>query len=118
MIILMYVMAVLYILAGINHFVQPKFYMKIMPPYIPAHKLMVDLSGVAEVLLGIGLFFPQTRSWAAIGLIALLIAVLPANIYMLTERLANRRFRKIPVAFLWFRLPLQALLIYWAYLYI
>ena len=118
MIILMYVMAVLYILAGINHFIQPKFYLKMMPPYVPAHKLMVDLSGVAEILLGLGLFFPSIRSWAAIGIIALLIVVLPANIYMLTERLANRRFRKIPVGFLWFRLPLQGLLIYWAYLYI
>lgn len=118
MIIALYIMAGLYILAGVNHFIQPKFYLKIMPPYIPAHKLMVDLSGIAEIVIGAALFFPSIRSWAAIALIALLIAVLPANIYMLTERLANRRFRKIPVAFLWLRMPIQAALIYWAYLYV
>ncbi|EAY31544.1 DoxX family protein [Microscilla marina] len=116
--IALYIMAVLYILAGVYHFVQPKFYLKMMPPYIPAHKLMVDLSGIAEVVLGVGLLFEPTRHWAAIGVVALLIAVFPANIYMLTEKMAGRKFRKIPIGFLWFRLPLQLALIYWAYLYI
>lgn len=118
MMIALYVMGILYVLAGVNHFKNPKFYLKIMPPYIPAHKLMVDLSGIAEVVLGLGLMFPVTRSWAAIGVILLLIAVFPANIYMLTEKLAKRKFRKIPVGFLWFRLPLQLGLMYWAYLYV
>ena len=116
--IALYVMAILYIFAGIYHFVKPEFYMKMMPPYVPAHKLMVDLSGIAEIVLGIGLFFVPTRPWAAIGIMLLLVAVFPANIYMLTEKLAKRKYRKIPVAFLWVRLPLQVVLMYWAYLYI
>jgi uncharacterized membrane protein len=56
------------ILAGILHFVKPKFFLAIMPPYIPAHQLMVALSGVAEIIFGTGLLFDNTRSWAAWGL--------------------------------------------------
>lgn len=116
--IALYIMAVLYIFAGVYHFVKPEFYMKMMPPYVPAHKLMVDLSGIVEIMLGIGLFFAPMRPWAAIGIMLLLVAVFPANIYMLTEKLAKRKYRKMPVAFLWVRLPLQVALMYWAYLYI
>ncbi len=58
----LYFMAFLYIAAGVYHFVKPKFYLYMMPPYIPAHKLMVSLSGMAEIVFGIMLLFPQTRS--------------------------------------------------------
>lgn len=116
--IALYIMAVLYVLAGVYHFIKPQFYLKMMPPYIPAHKLMVALSGIAEIVLGIGLLFEPTRSWAAIGIILLLIAVFPANIYMLTEKIAGRKYKRIPLAVLWIRLPLQMILIYWAYLYV
>ncbi|MBD2699507.1 DoxX family protein [Spirosoma sp. BT702] len=109
----LYSQALIYIAAGTNHFINPKTYLSIMPPYIPAHALMVQLSGVAEVVLGIGLLFPQTRSLAAWGLILLLIAVFPANIYMVT----SNRFRKFPLWLRWLRLPLQAVLIWWAYQY-
>lgn len=109
----LYVQAFVYVVAGINHFVSPKFYLAIMPPYIPAHNLMVILSGVAEVALGLGLLFPATRSLSAWGLILLLIAVFPANIYMATAD----QFVAISPWIRWGRLPLQGLLIWWAYQY-
>lgn len=109
----LYVQAFVYIAAGVNHFVRPKMYVAIMPPYIPAHDLMVALSGVAEIVLGIGLLFPATRSLSAWGLILLLIAVFPANVHMATAP----RFRKLPAWLRWGRLPLQGLLIWWAYQY-
>lgn len=107
----LYIQAFIYIAAGLNHFISPKTYLAIMPPYIPAHQLMVVLSGVAEVVLGIGLLFPATRSVSAWGLILLLIVVFPANVFMAT----SDRFRKLPAWIRWGRLPLQGLLIWWAY---
>ena len=84
-----------------------------MPPYIPSHNLMVTLSGIAEMVLGVGLLFPATRTLAAWGLIFLLIAIFPANVYMAT----SSRFYKFPAWLQWGRLPLQGLLIWWAYHY-
>ncbi|RIV27060.1 DoxX family protein [Fibrisoma montanum] len=109
----LYLMAFVYVAAGVNHFIRPKLYMAIMPPYLPAHSELVMLSGVAEVVLGIGLLFPATRSVSAWGLILLLVAVFPANVYMAT----SGRFRKLPRWLLWARLPLQGLLIWWAWQY-
>src|SRR5437762_3144547 len=109
----LYLQALIYIAAGLNHFISPKTYLAIMPPYIPAHNLMVILSGIAEVVLGIGLLFPATRSLSAWGLILLLIAVFPANVYMAT----SSRFQTIPAWIRWGRLPLQAILIWWAHRY-
>ncbi len=107
----MYVLAAFLIYAGVGHFTKKRFFMKAMPPYIPAHETMVIVSGIAEIALGLGLLFVQTRSYAAWGIIALLIAVFPANVYMLTSGV----FKKIPTWFLWLRLPLQLVLIWWAY---
>lgn len=112
--IALYVMAAFYIFAGIMHFVKPGGYLAMMPPYLPAHKELVFWSGVAEVALGIGLLFPATRSWSSIGLILLLIVVFPANVYMAT----SSRFRKLPRWLVWGRLPLQILLIWWAWRYV
>lgn len=109
----LYLQAFTYIAAGLNHFLNPKLYLAIMPPYIPAHSLMVILSGVAEIVLGIGLLFPATRSFAAWGLIALLVAVFPANLYMAQ----SSRFARLPTWLRWGRLPLQGVLIWWAYQY-
>ncbi|WP_010571836.1 DoxX family protein [Leptospira broomii] len=109
----LWIMATLYTMAGILHFVIPKFYLRIMPPWIPYHKLIVQLSGIAEILLGLGLFFPQTRSVAAWGIILLLIAVFPANVY----HYQSRTKRDPPTPLLILRLPLQLVLIYWAYIY-
>ncbi len=107
-------MASLYIAAGVNHFVNPAFYLNIMPPYLPWQYGLVILSGVAEVLLGIGLLISPLSRISAWGIIALLIAVFPANIHMATH---PDLYSNIPVAFLWLRLPLQLLLVLWAYWY-
>ena len=111
----LYLMALVYVLAGFNHFRSPETYLAIMPPYIPAHELMVQLSGVAESLLGILLLWPKTRRLAAWGLIALLIAVFPANYYMYQAR--DTAFAQFPAWVLLVRLFLQPMLMFWAYLY-
>jgi uncharacterized membrane protein len=110
-----FVMSGIYIFAGIMHFIVPRQFEKIIPPYIPAHRRMVYLSGLFEILFGIGLLIEDTRSLSAIGIMLLLIAVFPANLYM--AKLFKRRNHK----YTWLayaRLPLQLLLIYWAFLFI
>ncbi|MGA0559106.1 DoxX family protein [Larkinella sp. VNQ87] len=107
----LYSIAALYAGSGLLHFFYPEPYLRIMPPYIPYHRLMVILSGIAELALGIGLLFPETRSLSAWGLILLLIAVFPANLYMAT----SDRFESIPAWIRWGRLPLQGVLIWWAW---
>ncbi len=102
--------SVLFIIAGVFHFITPKTYEKIMPDYLPAHHFLVLLSGVFEVLGGVGLMVPATRKFSGYGLIALLAAVFPANVFMLQK---SSEFPNIPVALLWLRLPLQALVMYW-----
>lgn len=110
----LYVMASIYILAGLLHFLQPQVFLKIMPPYIPFHRAMVLLSGIAEILLGFGLLFPATREYAAWGIIALLIAVFPANIEQVRSKGARLG---LPMWAVIARLPLQLVLIWWAWLY-
>lgn len=105
---------VIFIIAGILHFVMPKFYLAIMPSYMPAPLTLVYVSGVFEVLGGAGLLLPATRTAAAIGLILLLLAVFPANVEML--RLAQQRGASPAFqAACWLRLPLQALLMWWVW---
>jgi len=106
-------MGFLYIAAGITHFVSPRFYIKIVPPYLPYPEALVALSGVAEIVLGTLLFIPPTRIWAAWGLILLLIAVFPANLYMAY----GTPFEAMSPWLRWGRLPLQVVLISWAYQY-
>jgi uncharacterized membrane protein len=101
-----------FILAGLNHFRIPDFYVNIMPPYLPWHLELVYISGVCEVLLGVLLLIPRWTSAAAWGLIALLIAVFPANLHM---ALHTELYPHVPPALLWARLPLQGVLIAWAY---
>ena len=108
----LYAMAGFYTLAGIGHFVMTKFFMRIMPPYIPWHKPIVYLSGVAEIGLGILLIMPAYSAWAAWGVIALLVAVFPANLYHFSSGGAGMR---IPQWALALRLPLQGVLMVWAY---
>ena len=109
-------LSVLFIAAGALHFIAPQVYVKIMPPYLPLHLPLVYVSGAAEVLGGVGLFLPLTRHSAAWGLVALLIAVMPANIYMATAHLPAPGIMGESWA-QWLRLPLQLPLIYWAWLY-
>lgn len=109
------IMSAVYILAGLNHFKNPKLYESIIPPFFENKKWINYISGLMEVVLGIGLLIEETRSISAIGIIILLIAVFPANIYMCIDQKAGLGFSKV---FLYLRLPLQFVLIYWAYLYI
>jgi uncharacterized membrane protein len=105
--------AALFIAGGVGHFVKTDVYMKIMPPYLPYHRALVLLSGVLEVALGILLLVPTTSRLAAWGLIALLVAVFPANVFMYQH---SEKFGISPTLLL-LRLPLQGLLIYWAYIF-
>jgi uncharacterized membrane protein len=107
-------LSLLFIAAGTLHFLVSQTYVGIMPPYLPWHLQLVYLSGLCEILGGLGLFLPATRPAAAWGLIALLIAVMPANIQMVLD---HAQFPAIPLWALWLRLPLQLPLIWWAYLY-
>jgi uncharacterized membrane protein len=106
--------AVVFVIAGVLHFVYTPVYMKIMPPFLPAPRLLVQLSGLAEILGGIGLLVPATRVPSAWGLVVLLIAVLPANVQMALD---HARWPGIPVWALWARVPLQVPLIWWAWRY-
>ncbi len=106
-------MAAFYIAAGFFHFKNPKFFIKITPPYIPAPEKVNILVGVIEILLGIFLLVEKTQSLAAWGIIALLIAVFPANIYH--HQLARKKGKDVTATLI--RLPIQALLIYWAWCY-
>lgn len=105
-----WLLAIFFVAAGINHFLSPKFYLSIMPVYLPWHPELVFISGVAEILGGIGVILPQTRRLAGWGLIFLLLAVFPANIHVALHGLGGSA---LPVWFLWARLPLQFVLIWW-----
>jgi uncharacterized membrane protein len=107
-----WIAAALYIGAGFLHFVHPAPYLKIVPPYIPWHHAMVYISGAAEIAGGIGLLIRPLRRAAAWGLVALLIAVFPANIYMATNHIQITAHPLSDTA-LWGRLLIQPLLIWW-----
>ncbi len=109
-------LAVLFLLSGTLHFTAPHLYLRIMPPYLPEPLALVYLSGGAEILGGAGLLLPATRTIAAWGLVGLLIAVLPANIFMASAHLPAPGIMGQSWA-QWLRIPLQLPLIYWAWLY-
>jgi uncharacterized membrane protein len=107
-----YLLGGAFILAGINHFLNSGFYLHIMPTYLPWHLFLVYLSGVFEILFGVLVFVPKLTKLAAWGLILVLIAIFPANLHM---ALNPEDFSAIPSSLLWLRLPLQVVLIAWAY---
>jgi uncharacterized membrane protein len=98
--------------AGVNHFANPDFYVGIMPPYLPWHAELVFWSGVAEAVLGLLALPARTAPAAGWGLVALLVAVFPANIHM---ALHPELFPHFPAWLLLARLPLQGVFIWWAY---
>lgn len=110
------IMALFYVVAGVNHFYSPEFYLRIMPSYIPQayHPWLNWVSGAAEIVLGVGLLIPPVSQLSAWGIILLLIAVFPANIYHYQAAGAGMN---IPQWLLLARLPVQFLLLYWAYLH-
>ena len=105
-----YLLAIFMIAAGTNHFVNPEFYMTIMPPYLPYHLELVYLSGFLEVALGVMLLVPRFSRLAAWGIVALLIAVFPANIYLYQHQ---ELLAASPLLH-FLRLPLQAVFLLWA----
>ncbi|WP_262179250.1 DoxX family protein [Haloarcula laminariae] len=117
---LLYLMAPAYVVAGLLHFVVPGLYAQIVPPMLPAPLALVYLSGLAEVAVGLGLLWPPTRRYAAWATIALLLAVFPANVYMATSGVVVSGMPgggdPSPLV-RWGRLPLQGVLILWAYWY-
>lgn len=109
-----YLIGSLFILAGILHFLRPKFFIKIMPDYLPWHRPLVLISGFFEIAGGIGIMLPSLHVYAAWGLILLLISVFPANIEMFRKVYRKRGFTFYTWLLL-FRLPLQFVLIAWVY---
>ena len=105
-------LATFFIYFGVDHFINPDFYLSIMPPSFPLHEEAVYISGFFEIVGGIGVLIPRFRKIAGWGLVALLIAVYPANIYM---AISPEAFPDIPIEVLYFRLALQFLFFYWAY---
>jgi uncharacterized membrane protein len=104
--------------AGVSHFVDESFFVQMVPPQLPSPRLLVWVSGVCEIALALGLWPLQTRRWAGYGLVALYIAIFPANLYM---AVANLQVHDMPAWFvqpspvaLWLRLPFQLVLIVWA----
>ncbi len=111
----LYLMALMYIVAGIFHFLKPKSYMRIMPRYLPSHKLLVHLSGEAEIILGILICIPATKNLGIYGIILMLAVFLLVHFYMLSSEKAGAG---IPKWALIARIPLQFLLMYWAWYYL
>lgn len=99
-----------FVLAGVSHFLMPDTFLKMMPPFLPWPLLLVYISGVFEILGGIGLILSRTKVWAAIGLVLLLLAVLPANVYVVLNNVQLGGVMSQPI-YQWIRLPMQLVLI-------
>lgn len=112
-VVLRWLLALAMAAAGVMHFATPDFFVAIMPDYLPWHLELVWISGVFELLLGLALLHPRTRNLAGWGLIALLIAVFPANVWMATH--APLPGIEVSPLAAWLRLPFQALFIAWAW---
>lgn len=110
--VMKYLLAIFFILAGLNHFRSPEFYLNIMPPYLPWHGPLHLLSGLLEILFGALLLVPKYSRVAAWGIIAVLILVFPANVHMAMH---PELYPEISPVALYVRLPIQGLFILWAW---
>ena len=108
----MRLLSLFYLVAGTLHFLRPRVYEGMMPAALPAKRELVFASGVAEIVGGAGVLHPATRRPAGWWLIATLVAIFPANVNMAVNA---ECYRSVPAPLLWLRLPLQALLIAWAW---
>lgn len=111
----LYLMAGIYVMAGIMHFIKPKLYLRIMPRYLPNHKQLVYVSGLFEIVLGIGLCIPLLKALSIYGIIAMLVVFLLVHFYMISDKKASVG---IPKWILILRIPLQFGLMYWAWFYL
>jgi uncharacterized membrane protein len=110
--VMKYLLAISFIGAGLYHFANPDFYLRIMPPYLPWPSALHLIAGFFEFLFGMMLLIPRFQWWAAWGLIALLVAIYPANIHMAIN---NHLYPELPMTYHWIRLPFQFVLIAWAW---
>jgi uncharacterized membrane protein len=110
--IALWVLAVFFVVAGLNHFLNPGPYLAMMPPYLPWHEGLIIVSGIAEIAGGLGILIPKIRRFAGWGLIVLLVAMFPANVQV---ALYGWPGVQIPQWTLWARLPLQGVLMAWVY---
>jgi uncharacterized membrane protein len=109
------IMAVFYLVSGINHFLHPQNYYPLIPPYLPFHEFINMASGTGEIFFGSLLLFPFTRKAGVYGIIALLILFIPAHIYMIQKGGCMSIQLCVPAWVAWVRLfPLQFILIAWA----
>ena len=111
---LIIISSIFYVIVGIKHFIEPEYFLSIVPPYLPYHLELVYISGLFEILFGLLILFPKYRYYGAIGLILLLVAVFPANIYLAQSKEAQEALGAPQEIATW-RLPIQGVLIWIAY---
>tara|TARA_Y100001935_G_scaffold54457_1_gene45528 strand:+ start:561 stop:935 length:375 start_codon:yes stop_codon:yes gene_type:complete len=111
---LIIISSIFYVIVGIKHFIEPEYFLSIVPPYLPYHLELVYISGFFEILFGLLILFPKYRYYGAIGLILLLVAVFPANIYLAQSKEAQEAIGATQEIATW-RLPIQGVLIWIAY---
>lgn len=111
-----YLLALLFVLGGANHFRVPDFYISMMPDYLPAHAFLVQLSGATEIVAGFMLAIPGLSRWGAWFIIAHLIVFFTVHFWMIQH--AEDLYSEIPLAALWLRIPLQVAFIVWAYWFV
>jgi len=112
--ILIVISSIFYTIVGIKHFIEPDYFLSIIPPYLPFHIELIYISGFFEILFGLMILFPKYRYYGSIGLILLLIAVFPANIYLAQSKEAQEAIGASQQIAIW-RLPIQGILIWIAY---
>ena len=112
--ILIVISSIFYTITGIKHFIESDYFLSIIPPYLPFHIELVYISGFFEILFGLMILFPKYRYYGSIGLIFLLIAVFPANIYLAQSKEAQEAIGTPQQIAIW-RLPIQGILIWIAY---
>ena len=112
--ILIIISSVFYVIVGIKHFIDPNYFLAIIPPYLPYHLELVYISGVFEIVFGLMILIPKYRYWGSIGLILLLVAVFPANIYLAQSTQAQEAIGATQDIASW-RLPVQGIFIWIAY---
>ena len=111
---LIIISSIFYVIVGIKHFIEPEYFLSIVPPYLPYHLELVYISGLFEILFGLLILFPKYRYYGAIGLILLLIAVFPAHISLAQSKEAQEAIGATQEIATW-RLPIQGVLIWIAY---
>jgi uncharacterized membrane protein len=111
-----FVLVAFYVIAGVNHFINPGFYYPLIPDYLLFHVLINAISGILEIILGLGLLWKSTRTYAAYFIIAMLIAFIPSHIYFITVGGCIENGLCVPIWVAWLRLlVIHPLLIWWVW---